>query len=136
LTQNEIDDSKLDFEHIHYDEIASNVFLFMLAGHDSISITLTNATYILATHEHIQDRLRHEIDSFFEINSTFDYELIDKIEYLDLFVKEVLRMYPVAIQAISREASTDTIIQNYQINQGFSFVLFSLNKTKCEMLFR
>lgn len=102
-------------KHLHYDEVASNVFLFMIAGYETTSTTLAYSTYILATQPQIQIKLQDEID---KISKEEDYDKINNIVYLDLFVKEVLRMYPIAIQAISRECNEDTIVSGYHIHKG------------------
>ena len=39
-------------------------------------------------------KLQEEIDNNCE--SEFTYENIENLEYLDIFIKEVLRMYPIA----------------------------------------
>ena len=92
---------------LHLDEISSNVFLFMIAGFETTSTTLAYSTYVLATHPHIQERLVEDIS-----------QPIEQFEYLDLFLREVLRMYPVAIQAISRECNETTFVCGHQIERG------------------
>ena len=92
---------------LHFDEISSNVFLFMIAGFETTSTTLACATYVLATHPHIQEKLYEQIS-----------QPIDQFEYLDMFLREVLRMYPVAVQAISRECNETTFVCGQQIDRG------------------
>jgi cytochrome P450 len=40
------------------------------------------------------------------------------MNYMDLFVKEVLRMYPITTTAMTRECNTSTNICEYQIEKG------------------
>jgi cytochrome P450 len=103
-------------KYLHYDEVTSNVFLFMVVGHDTLSTALAYSTYILATKPFIQNKLQQEIDQI--TKEEFDYDRINDNNYLDLFIKEVLRMFPIAIQAISRECNQDTIVSGYNIHKG------------------
>jgi cytochrome P450 len=113
-------------KHLHYDEVTSNVFLFMILGHDSISTTLAYSTYILATKPQIQTKLQQEIDEISKVEEV-DYDCINNINYLDWFIKEVLRMFPIAIQAISRECNQDTVICGYNIHKGQWIILRIMN---------
>ena len=82
-----------------------NLTLFMLAGYETTSTTLSYCTYILAKYPDEQQKLYDEISSFYaddlidrdELNSTSgpSADNVNKLEYLDMFIKEVLRMYPI-----------------------------------------
>ncbi|XP_011862719.1 PREDICTED: probable cytochrome P450 6a14 [Vollenhovia emeryi] len=75
--------------------IASQAFVFFLAGFETSSTTISNALYELALNQKIQDKLREEID---EVYTKFDgnlvYDTIKKMDYLDKVFKETLRKYP------------------------------------------
>jgi cytochrome P450 len=72
----------------------------MLAGYDTTSNALSYSSYVLATHPEEQAKLQEEIDQKFganvELNDEIDYESVNDLPYLDMFIKEVLRMYPLA----------------------------------------
>ena len=104
--------------HLHYDEVKSNVFLFMILGHETVSTTLAYCTYILAREMDIQIKLQKEIVELTHGGKEFDCDRILNNNYLDLFLREVLRMFPIAIQAISRECNQQTNVCGYQIRQG------------------
>lgn len=46
------------------DEIVGQAFLFLVAGHEIITNTLSFITYLLATHPDCQERLLKEVDLF------------------------------------------------------------------------
>ncbi|CAH7470884.1 Tbxas1 [Phodopus roborovskii] len=48
------------------DEIVGQAFLFLIAGHEIITNTLSFITYLLATHPDCQERLLKEVDLFME----------------------------------------------------------------------
>jgi cytochrome P450 len=81
---------------------------------------LGSCTYVLATHPHIQNKVYEEIIEQLELSGPIvDYDLlVSKLNYMDLFIREVLRMYPVSIQTINRQCMEDTDVCGYHITKG------------------
>ncbi|RNA00434.1 cytochrome p450 -like protein [Brachionus plicatilis] len=77
-------------------EVENNLILFMLAGFDTTSTTLGLSCYVLSINSDEQLRLYDEISAVFgtDINS-INYDSVQQFKYLDWFIKEVLRHYPV-----------------------------------------
>jgi cytochrome P450 len=99
----------------------------MLGGYETTSTTLACATYELARHPEVLRKLQAEIDqlplatddtSGEEMKKYPDYDIVAQMPYMDMFVSEVLRMYPVANQAVQRRAFEDTIVQGIEIEKG------------------
>ncbi|CAF1346256.1 unnamed protein product, partial [Rotaria sordida] len=86
-------------------EISANIVLFMIAGYETTSTALGYATYILATHPEEQQKLQEHIDAHFD-PETEDimptYETLFEMDYLDMFIRETLRMFPIAPSVITR----------------------------------
>lgn len=96
-----------------------NVFLFMLAGFETTSTFLAYATYVLAKHPDVQEKLQDEIDSLLtDDKQALNYDLIAGMAYMDLFVREVLRMYRVSGQASTRQCNQSSIVCGHQIDEG------------------
>ncbi|KAJ8303849.1 hypothetical protein KUTeg_017432 [Tegillarca granosa] len=73
-------------------EIYGNSLIFMVAGYDTTANTLTFGSYCLATNPDVQDKLIEEIDR--EIaDKPLEYENVMSLEYLDMFISEVLRLW-------------------------------------------
>ena len=108
-----------------HSEIIPNIFLFMIAGYETTSTALAYSTYILATHPDIQQQLFSEIDQHRIDHNDHDavYDKAMNLTYLDLFVREVLRMYPITSKAMARECNTTTTVCGHTIEKG----LFILN---------
>ncbi|CAF0846610.1 unnamed protein product [Adineta steineri] len=113
VTRNEenVDDKKLSD-----DEIKANVFLFLVAGFDTTSTMLAYCTYILATHPDVQKKLQAEVDDQHE--KELDFDTVTKMEYMELFVREVLRMYPPSVAAITRLCDQTTTVCGHNIEKG------------------
>ena len=88
-------------------EVQSNVFIFMAAGYETTSTTLGYIMYILATHPSEQTKLLKLIDETFpydnNIDHLLDYDLLNNMEYMDWFIKETLRMYPIGQALLDRQ---------------------------------
>ena len=123
-------------KHLRYAEVVTNVFLFMLAGFETTSTFLAYGTYVLATHPEIQKKLQDEVDSVLEgTDPVMDYETVADLEYMDLFVKEVLRMYRTSGKASTRLCNKTTSICGHQIEEGmrYWFNLFATDFCICRI---
>lgn len=81
------------------DDYTSQCFLFFLAGFESSSSLRCLAVHELAENKHVQVRLIEEID---EVRKQLDgkplsYEILLKMQYLDMVVSETLRKWPPAV---------------------------------------
>ena len=77
--------------------LVSNTFLLFFAGFDTSSTIMGVGLHYLAKYPDVQERLYQEIYEAFERNDgsqDLDYNTIQSMEYLDKFVHETLRMYP------------------------------------------
>lgn len=95
----------------------ANCVIFFLAGYETTSSAITMATYLIATHPKIQERLSGEIKSTFrklakENPTVIDpiqlvtFESLSRFEYLNAIVSETLRLHAPA-PFIERSAAQD-----------------------------
>ena len=87
----------------------------MIAGYETTSTALSYATYILATHCAEQRKLQEHIDMHFHPENEHvmpTYETITAMDYLDMFIRETLRMFPIAPSVITRESIEDFYIKD------------------------
>nr|AHL88984.1 cytochrome p450 3045C1 [Brachionus koreanus] len=96
-------------------KIKRTLMLFMFAGYETTSTTLTYASFILANYQEEQQKMYELIK--FEFNSEEDInpESVQKIEYLDWFIKEVLRIYPIVNAAVGRRCTKSTLVKGIDI---------------------
>ncbi len=93
-------------------EIKTNLILFMLAGYETTSTALSYCVYILAKHPEEQQKLVDEITDYLsEDNSRkINTDNVHELTYLELFAKEVLRMYPIANPVMTRRCTVATTV--------------------------
>lgn len=87
----------------------------LVAGFDTTATTSTYVLWCIAKHEHCKRRLRSDILSY-GVGS----------KYLDMFIKEVMRMYPALPNFVIRTPHEDTKVSGYTIKRGMS-VYMSVN---------
>ncbi|CUA72792.1 Cytochrome P450 97B3, chloroplastic [Rhizoctonia solani] len=90
------------------DEILGQISTFLAAGHETTSSSTSWALYALTKHPEVQTKLRQELLSA-GLGDEPSMEDLDKIPYLNNFIREVLRVYPVVPLTV-READCDTVI--------------------------
>ncbi|XP_004430754.1 PREDICTED: thromboxane-A synthase [Ceratotherium simum simum] len=100
------------------DEVVGQAFIFLIAGYEIITNTLSFATYLLATNPDCQEKLLREVDSFNEKHTAPEYcSLQEGLPYLDMVIAETLRMYPPAFR-FTREAAQDCEVLGQHIPAG------------------
>ncbi|XP_031247055.1 cytochrome P450 3A11-like [Mastomys coucha] len=91
-------DNMLGCEHkaLSDAEITAQSVIFIFAGYETTSSTLSFALYSLATHPDIQKKLQEEIDEALPNKAPPTYDIVMEMEYLDMVMNETLRLYPIA----------------------------------------
>nr|AVZ23853.1 cytochrome P450 [Thanatephorus cucumeris] len=104
--------SNMAHENVSYrmsdDEVLGQISTFITAGHETTSTSTTWALYVLTKHPEVQRKLRQELleSRLGEEPSMSD---LDKLPYLDNFVRECLRVHP-AVPSTVREAAHEVHI--------------------------
>jgi cytochrome P450 family 4 subfamily V len=128
------------------EDIREEVDTFMFAGHDTTAVNITWALYLLGLNEEIQDKVRAELDEVFADADQDEYEVPDydgsfhlherlyvadvtneqlaQMKYLELVIKETLRMFP-SIPYVARQITEDIVIGGkYLVPEGSTCVVF------------
>ncbi|KAI9495418.1 cytochrome P450 [Zychaea mexicana] len=102
------------------EELQSNFSLFFMVGHESTASTASFAMYYFAKHQDVQQRAREEAIRIF--GDGFDIiptlEQTSKLDYLNMVIKETLRIMPPAVTTIARIATEDTELSGVFIPKG------------------
>ncbi|NXM05046.1 CP3A9 protein, partial [Tyrannus savana] len=98
-------------------EVLAQAFIFIFAGYEPTSNTLSYLAYELATHPDVQQKLVQEIDAAFPNKAPLTYDAVMKLEYLDMTLSETLRMYPLGGR-LERTCKKDVEINGVTIPKG------------------
>ena len=90
-------------------DLFHQVFTFMLAGHETTSLSMTWAIFLLAKYHKYQLRLRNEIREILGDRSDVTFDDLDKFTMLDNCIKETMRLYPAALFTGRVAVKEDTI---------------------------
>ena len=90
--------------------IVSTAIVFLMAGYDTTTLTMTHLVYRMALNPTVQEQLIAEIDdvlSGLPSGETFpDYKTLQEMEYLDACISETLRMHPI-VESATRDCTSD-----------------------------
>ncbi|KAG7316189.1 hypothetical protein KOW79_021055 [Hemibagrus wyckioides] len=79
-------------------EILSQSMIFIFAGYETSSSSLSFLFYNLASNPETMKKLQKEIDETFPNKDEVDYDTMMNMDYLDAVLSESLRLYPVALR--------------------------------------
>jgi cytochrome P450 len=103
-----------DGEGLDDAELRSNMVTFLIAGHETTSLALTYALYLLATHPAEAERLRDELAAFDGAPGPMD---LADCDHLDRVLSEALRLYPPAY-TLFREPTEPVTFDGYEVPAG------------------
>lgn len=92
--------------------IRDQCFNILIAGRDTTASTLSFAFYYFALYPETWKKCREEVLSIFSLedgDEQITYESLRKLKYLQMFIKEVLRLHPVVPTNV-RYATKDTLL--------------------------
>lgn len=98
-----------------HDEVVSNLAVFLIAGHDTTSTTLTYALWALGHQPDLQDRVAEEVGELGDRQLSVGD--VPALPFTVQVVHEALRLCPPAA-AIARLATRDTVVDGFRIERG------------------
>ena len=102
------------------DEVVSDLAVFLIAGHDTTSTTLTYALWALGHHPELQDRVADEVGELGDRSLTV--EDIPALPFTVQVIHEALRLCPPAA-ALARLATRDTVVDGFRIERGTNLIV-------------
>ncbi|XP_041959594.1 cytochrome P450 3A27-like [Alosa sapidissima] len=98
-------------------EILSQSLIFIFAGYETTSSTLSFLFYNLATNPETLEKLQQEVDQVFPDKAPVSYEGVMQMEYLDSVLNETLRIFPV-VPRVERVSKRTVDINGIAIPKG------------------
>ncbi|XP_037041326.1 cytochrome P450 4C1-like isoform X1 [Bradysia coprophila] len=112
--------------------IKDQVNLLIFGGNDTSALATSHAILLLAMHPEVQKRAVKELEEVYDDENTdSDFEKLSRLPYLEMIVKEAMRLYPVA-PFLSRKCSGDTQITDCVIPEDTVIILsvYHLHRNK------
>ncbi|KAG8326347.1 hypothetical protein J6590_044333 [Homalodisca vitripennis] len=105
---------------ITVEELAAQTFVFILAGYETTSTSMSFFLYEMAMNPEVQERVHAEVDAVDEIT----YDTLAGMEYLEMALDETLRKH-VPLGFLSRVCSKDYLVPgtNHVIEKGTDVVI-------------
>ena len=99
---------------IDVDGIREEVDTLVFEGHDTTASGISFCLYMAGLHKEYQNILHDEIT---KTNGENIMDIINKLEFLDCFIKESMRLYP-PVAAIGRRIEKDVSFEEQRIHKG------------------
>lgn len=104
-------------------DIVGDLVLFLFAGSDSTSKTLSTCIYLLAKHPEYAERVRKEVNEKIPASDSITFEDLDKSETLNALLSEALRLYSAAPATFDKKLLKDFTLGKYQFYAGDKIVI-------------
>ena len=110
------------------EELHAQLFIFLLAGHETSSTALSWIFYFLAQYPDVQEKLRKEVKETMKERDV-SWETYDSMEYLAAVVNEALRLRT-PVPFYYRKVEEDDNILGYNVPSGSIIVvpLYTLHR--------
>lgn len=96
-----------------YDQVREEIFAFLIGAFDTTGKALPAVLLLLAMNQKEQDKVAEELKTILvSENDEVDETSLNRMEYLDLAMKESLRMLPVAL-LLARHVQKDIKLCNF-----------------------
>jgi cytochrome P450 len=109
-------DAENESDRLSDTEVADQAMLFLLAGHDTTSVTLSCVLLQLALHPQWQDLLHREVDDAL-IGAPPTASDLPQLPWLGRAVQETLRLFPAA-HGVGRSIEHDQLLGGHRVPAG------------------
>ncbi|XP_069701259.1 cytochrome P450 4C1-like [Periplaneta americana] len=104
--------------------INGEIHTLIVGGSDTSATGLAFTSWLLSRHPHIQDRVVQELQQIFgDSDRPATYEDLQQMQYLEMVLKESMRMYP-PIPLVGRKLTQDYKIGDYVIPAGANLLFY------------
>jgi cytochrome P450 len=121
LLQVLLDAQEEDGSQMTDEQVRDEMMTLFIAGHETTSVTLSWAWYLLAGHPEVEAKLVDELSSVLDGRDAGVSDL-RALSYTEMVVKETMRLYPPA-WVIGREALNEFEVHGYRLRAGTNVLM-------------
>lgn len=108
-------------------DVVDEMIMFVLAAQESPTSALSWFIFIISKHPHIQQKIKNELKSHSIYRSTvLTTEILDKLEYCDCVIKELIRYSPISGPCV-RTPVQDDIINGIKVRKSDTILIPTSN---------
>jgi len=104
-------------EKISDEQLRDELITFLIAGHETTAAMLGFVFYVLSEHPDVENKLTEEIDRVLQ-GRIPTFEELNQMHYLELVIKETMRMYPSVSMQTTRICVEDESLAGWKIPKG------------------
>ncbi|XP_075483269.1 cytochrome P450 71AU50-like [Primulina tabacum] len=105
-------EAEFEFDRRHFKAVLLDLFV---AGMDTSATTVECAISELMRHPQVMKKLQQELESISGLDHMIEESHIDNFQYLDMVIKETLRLHPVIPLLLPHESMEDYMIDGFHI---------------------
>ncbi|XP_053691291.1 cytochrome P450 4C1-like [Sabethes cyaneus] len=121
----------IDTQEIDKDVLMHNIDTFLFASNDTTSSVIATTLLMMAMHPKVQDRVHQEVKVVIPPNGYIAVENLSSLEYLEMVIKESMRLIPVGA-LIGRICEREVQIGEWTLPAGteVNIPIFKLHRDK------
>lgn len=101
----------------------SQLFSITFQGNETTALAVSYAILFMAIHPDVQNRVVEELQQvFYAKDIPIDYEAISQLTYLEMVIKETLRLCP-SVPTMARELEEEMIINGHRVPKGSEIII-------------
>ncbi|KAL1394467.1 hypothetical protein pipiens_011931 [Culex pipiens pipiens] len=118
-------------QEIDQETFLSNIDTFMFASNDTTSNVMSTTLLMLAMHPEIQERVFAEVSQVIPTTNFIPQEALSKLVYLEMVIKESMRLVPVG-SILGRICEKELTVDQWTIPAGTEVVIpiFKMHRNK------
>lgn len=120
--------STVDGQSLSNADIQEEVDTFTFAGHDTTTNTICFTLFTISKFPEVQRKLNEEIEQVIG-NGEVTFKVINELKYLDLVIKETMRLYP-PVPIIARRLFEEVEFEDFvaPANANYNLMFYTLFK--------
>lgn len=104
--------------------LIENMMTIFAAVYETAALSISYAILMLALHPEIDSKVEKEIFEHYKLGDEITYEMLKKLTYMDMVIKETLRLFPPAPITL-RENLSPTYVCKFKFFIIFLSILLS-----------